>query len=705
MTSKIPGLQSLARLYGVQVSYRDGQGIRRETSPESLLAVLTALGASVHGAPDVQAALRERRLALWQRPVPAATVVWEGTDGVVELRLPERQAGGTVRGDLSLEDGQRLPATWDLSASSPSSVEAVEGERFLLYRLDLPKGLPFGYHRFSLDLPGADDSVLVIVAPRQCAPGPTRDWGVFLPLHALRSAYDWGTGDYVGLAELARWAASLGASTVGTLPLLPTFLGDPFDPSPYSPITRLAWNPLFIDVARAPGAHGSRQLSELLESPELHLEIETLRNMPEVDYRRVMTLKRHALEHLAETPDNNEAIIRFASEHPVMNAFAQFMAARERQGNRPWRHWPEQQRRGDLQAHDYGEDSWRCHLYGQMASVSQLDALKNGEGNPKLYLDFPVGVHPDGFDAWRQQGSFADGVTVGAPPDDFFTGGQDWGFHPLHPERAGDHGYFIAAVRHHMRYASLLRLDHVMGLHRLYWIPDGAGPTDGAYVKYSQEESYAILALESHRHGVGVVGEDLGTVPPTVPRAMARHGLKRMFVLQFKIAPDSRRSLRWPTQGVVASVNTHDTVTFDGYWRGDDITVRQELGLIGDSAVKEALDERSGAKSALVDWLRRQGLLADEDDEAATMRAMYAGLAASPADLVLVNLEDLWLEPNPQNMPGTSDERPNWRRKARYTVEEFTSLASIRDALTEVTRLRRRDANERADSRKRGRSN
>ncbi|MEX2430712.1 MAG: 4-alpha-glucanotransferase [Dehalococcoidia bacterium] len=688
MTS-IPGLRALAQSHGIQTSYHDANGARRETSTEALLAVLTAFGAPVRSPADVPAAARQRRLEVWRRVLPMGTVVWGDTPGLVDLRLPASMAAGTCHGTVSMEDGRQSPVSWDLSASGPSLAEDVEGERFLLYRLPLPAGLPMGYHRLQLAVPGGEAESLILAAPVRCASGPERAWGVFLPLYALRSAYDWGVGDYIGLAELSRWAAGLGASTVGTLPLLPTFLDDPLEPSPYAPISRLAWNPLYVDVLRAPGTEHASEAEAVHASQGIHAEVEALRRLPEVDYAGVMALKRRALEELSGAEANRETLQRFAAEQPDFDAYARFMAVREAQGKR-WQAWPERLRSGVLGSGDYAEEVWRYHLYGQLAASEQMEALHGADDSAELYLDYPVGVHPEGFDVWREQGRFVTDVTVGAPPDAFFTRGQDWGFNPLHPERSGDHRYSIASLRHHMRFASLLRLDHVMGLHRLYWVPRGAGPADGAYVRYPHEEMYAILAIESHRNGTGVVGEDLGTVPPAVPRAMARHGLKRMFVLQFAVHPDKPRPVGWPSKGMVASVNTHDTPAFAGYWRGLDIDDRHALGLMDEAGAREERAEREAAKRTVLDWLRKHGHLDAEDDEAAVVRALYTGLASSRADLVLANLEDLWQEPLPQNVPGTSVERPNWKRKARYTVEEFTAQSPVRELLGSMTQHRRK---------------
>ena len=281
----------------------------------------------------------------------------------------------------------------------------------------------------------------------------------------------------------------------------------------------------------------------------------------------------------------------------------------------------------------------------------------------------PLGVHADSYDTWRERNSFAEGATVGAPPDAHFTGGQDWEFPPPHPQRAREDGYryLIESLRHVMRHASILRIDHVLGLHRLFWIPDGTDGGDGVYVRYPADELYAILVLESHRNRTILLGEDLGNVPPYVRPAMARHGLLRSYVLQFELAfghaPDP------PDRSQVASLNTHDTELFAAFWQGLPDAQR---------------------RSALTGLLAGEGV-ADGDfaDAGQAQRAANSWLAKSEASTVIVSLEDLWQETEPQNVPGTSERaRSNWRRKARHSLEEIRDMPAVTETLSAVALAR-----------------
>ena len=519
----------------------------------------------------------------------------------------------------------------------------------------------------------------------------------------MRAQRSWGSGDFSDLLALRDWVGKQGGSLVGTLPLLPTFLGElsddaPFDPSPYAPVSRLFWNEFYIDVTKLPELMECREAQTLVSSPAFQGEIRALQASSLVDYRRSMALKRKVLEELARKffaarPERTIDFQNYLKARPTLGDYARFRAACDRQHTR-WREWPERMQRGVLRAGDFDSDPEHYHLYAQWRAHEQLksvsqQARNNGAG---LFLDFPLGVHPDGYDVWRNQDAFALKANGGAPPDSFFPKGQDWGFPPLHPERIREQGYryFIACLRHHLRHARFLRIDHVMGLHRLFWVPQGCEPREGVYVHYRAEEFYAILALESERHHALLVGEDLGTVPPYVRPAMKRHHLYRTYIVQYELTPNIRKPLpRVPTRSL-ASLNTHDMSTFRAFWEGADIQDRLKLGLLDQAGVRTERKARKALKQALVRYLRRKRRLRTKSPKAGTvLRACLAHLASDSRAPVMVSLEDLWSELQPQNVPGTRDERPNWRRKARFPFEVFSRMPQVVKLLREVNRSRR----------------
>jgi len=572
--------------------------------------------------------------------------------------------------------------------------------------------LPLGYHRLTVEARGISASSLVISAPRVVPPPgepgqPTRTWGVFLPLHALRSARSWGAGDFTDLDRLVEWTGRLGGRSVATLPLLATFPDHASAPSPYSPASRLFWNELFLDVTAVPEVAFSDQARALLESTRLQREVATLRASRLVDYRKIWTAKRRVLEALVRaffaTPSlRRDDFERWLKLRPEAEDYASFRAACERRG--PWPQWPSPERDGRLRARTtpVEEGARRYHAYAQWLSEQQLAAVSERAQRQgvRLYFDLPLGVHPAGYDVWRERQAFALGVSAGAPPDAFFSGGQDWGLPPPHPDRIREQGYRyqVACLRNLVRYAGVLRLDHVMALHRLFWVPHGMGPRHGVYVRYRPDEQYAILSLEAARAGALVVGEDLGTVPSGVRRSLRRHGMLRSHILQFELEPNVRSAIRPPPRDAVASIGTHDTPTFASFWRGLEIEDRQRWGWIAAAEARRERAAREALRSALLGFLRRQGWLgvaeaarpSAPETEAAVLRACLAHLAAGPAQMVVVALEDLWLEPRPQNVPGTTDEYPNWRRPARFAFDSFRGRPQVAGTPREIDRLRRR---------------
>jgi 4-alpha-glucanotransferase len=519
-----------------------------------------------------------------------------------------------------------------------------------------------------------------------------------MPLYALRTRKSPVCGDYTALGSLADRAASAGGKIVATLPLLPTFLDEPFDPSPYAPVSRLLWNEFYIDLDNVPELASSARARELLQSSSILLQIGGLREVPLVDYRRMMAIKRRVLEECCRQlvtgkPGWFQDFQAFVRDHPVVEDYAAFRAAMEKQKS-PWPSWPQRMRDGVLEYGDYEERTRLYYMYAQWLAHQQVKDLADRacRRGVSLYFDLPLGTHPQGYDVWRERDVFALNASAGSPPDTVYTGGQDWGFPPLLPEKIREQGYryVINYVRHHLEHAGMLRIDHVMGLHRLFWIPKGLEASQGAYVSYRAEELLAILALESHRHRCVIVGEDLGTVPAYVRQSMSRHGLNRMYVLHYELVEDASGRLRSPRRNMVASLNTHDMPPFSAFWQGLDIPERLNLRLVDERGAKAEKRARRAIKRALLSFLRRKGWLKDTStDDRTIFRACLAFLSASRARLVLVNLEDLWLETRSQNVPSTDDRNPNWRRKARYTLDEFCRLPEVRDTLKEIDRLRR----------------
>lgn len=669
--ASLRSLRALARLCGVQTAYLDDRGRRRDVSPESLLAVLQALRPGIDGLSSLPAALREEQERLGNWRVEPVLVAWDGRAPTLQIQLP-RSASGRVELRLELEGSDAYEWRQQLDEAASSSPDGT-----VRANLPFPVGdLPPGYHLLTLRAPGGiERSCTVISAPSHAyekADGRQR-WGVFLPLYALHTASSWGAGDYSDLAAFGEWVATAGGSLVATLPLLPIYLDEPYDPSPYSPVSRLFWNEFYVDPRRAPGIQACSEAAALLASPAFEAEVAALRSSPRVDYRRQMALKRAVLTRLASCAfDSSERseIEAFVAANPDVRDYARFRTWQERL-TKPWRQWP-----SELPA-AAEDNAYRFYLYSQylasrqLADVAASARARDGE----VYLDVPLGSHPDGYDSWRHPGSFVHGMACGAPPDSTFPGGQNWGFPPLHPlaTRADGHSLFRRVIAHHLQLANVLRIDHVMGLHRLFWVPAGASAREGTYVRYPAEELYAILCLESQRHHATVLGENLGTVPSYVDRALARRRIYGSYVLQYALAVGPTPRLRPPARRSFASLNTHDMPPFAGWLRGRDIDERAARGLLTPGEVRSAHKERRQQRSALVAALVAEGLLRrGERDESVLFRAAMTYLRSSRARYVLISAEDTWQETESQNVPGTTGE--NWTRRARLPLEQFPGL-------------------------------
>lgn len=703
MTTYLDQLRQLASLHGIRHNYRDVAGQIQEASAESLFRLLQVYGVPIDRPEDVAGMLRARRQAHWQQTLEPVVVAWEG-QATLPLRFAATALSGGVWTQWKLENGEVREYHARLADLPTQRSLRVDGIQYVVKQLHLPGRLPWGYHHLHLETAGQTADALVIAAPRQAYRGepgdPTRLWGLFLPLYSLHRRSSWGVGDFSDLAAMMQWTAEQGGNMVATLPLASS-VNLPDDPSPYSPGTRLFWNEFYVDVTRIPEFAHSPKARQLLESRAVREKLDALRAKPLVDYREQLGVKRQALEALAETffaadSSRRAALQEYCRDNPRAEAYARFRAAADRQGL-DWTRWPERLANGTIEPGDYDEAAFRYHLYAQWQTEEQLRAATDHarESNLLWYLDFPLGVSRSGFDVWSQREIFALEASGGAPPDAFFTKGQNWGFPPLHPERLRQqqYRYMIDSLRGQLRYAKVLRIDHVMSLYRLFWVPEGMSAKEGVYVHYPMDELFAVVALESHRYKARIVGENLGTVPPEVDAAMARHAVRDMYVVQYELKPDPEQPLGKVRSSSVASLNTHDMPTFKAFYEVMDVEDRLDLDLLTEEQAVEIRKERAEQCGRMAEFLRRKGLLkGTNDDTQAVMEACQIYLGLSPAAVVLLNLEDLWGETEPQNTPGTFKERPNWRRKARYSLEEFRKLPEVLQVIRKVAEARKKAA-------------
>lgn len=700
-------LEQLALRYGIQTSYEDVNRKRQSASSETLLRLLAVLGVSVASESDISDALRERDQQLARRLLEPVLVAWEGKLPEIPLTVSTSATTARVTLQIQLEDG--TPLRWDSElsepAASPKQVQPSENSARLKVARGVTDSLPLGYHRLRVEVAGQLAEATIIAAPSityTSREHRQKNWGLFAPVYALHSENSWGGGNFSDLETLWNWTTEQGGSFVATLPLLAAYLEEPSDFSPYTPLSRLFWNEFYIDLNQVPELHQSAAAQELLQSPAIVAERQSLRNGELVDYRRQAKLQRQVLEPLCracfdENGTRRAELERFVQQRPEVEQYALFRAVADRQ-RAGWMHWPDELQNRPFEATDYDESARRYHIYVQWIVQQQLGRLidRAEQSGVGLYLDLPLGVHREGFDTWRERDVYALQASGGAPPDSFFTKGQNWGFPPLNPEPLRSQGYrhLIDVLQHHMKHSGMLRIDHVMQLHRLYWVPDGMDAKQGAYVTYPAEELYALLCLESHRHRCMIVGENLGTVPPVVNKDMQRHHVRTMYVAQYELNTDPATTtpLNPVPKDCVASLNTHDMPTFTAFWEGEDLELLHSIGLFTDEELAEAHRSRDQVRGTLSRFLLREGWLDDATPEISEIvDAAHAYLAASEAETVLVNLEDLWGETEPQNVPGTSFERPNWRRKFRYDLNQFMETPGFAERLRKLTELRKKN--------------
>ena len=629
MTDEVKALRSLARAMGVHTRYTDGLGRRVTVAPETLVRVCAGMGAPIARPRDAAAALRAHSATKTAGSLPPVLVAWDG----VLPPLPVRKRGSRGEAQLYLEDGTAVP---------------LEGP------------LPFGYHRLTIEASGKRETCTVIAAPSQAfrRPGSHRSWGVGAQLAALRSTRSRSLADLQDLESLCRWVGERGGDLVNLLPLLPTFNRAPPapEPSPYSPVTRLFWSELILDLENA---HRQTDCPSSLDVTRADDEVRSA---------------------LAAQPVPDPALL-----DDELVRYARFRGAQARLG-RNWSDWPVPARGGTLEPDHIDAEEERFHLVAQALVRRQLHDLRKrlDRDGLRLGLDLAVGVHPDGYDPWSRQALFGEGMSVGAPPDQGFPSGQDWGFAPLLPDasRREGHRYLAASIGLQTGLAGVLRVDHIMAWTRLYWIPHGFGVHEGTYVSYPADELFAILTLESVRNRCEVVGENLGTVPREIDTALPRHRIWGMYLAQFQASagPD----VTPPAARDVALVGTHDTPTFAGWLAGNDIDERIRYGLLSEQAAPAVREERAQAAG----WLAQQ-LGRHVDEPAAFLAEVLEWLGRSESPLVISWLEDLWLEPHGVNLPGTSSQaRQNWQRPMRRLLDEIFTDPEVDGLMRRLHRAR-----------------
>lgn len=722
-------IDRLAELAGIQPLYQDIWGHIHYASVETKQALLAAMGIACGDEAAARESLRQWEQAPWQRLLPAVSVHSVGESPLrVTLRLPARDLGRTARWRLILEQGGVYEGEFRPDTLAQLERAALPDGEYLALSLDLPPSCcdTPGYHRLELALDGLTGAEMsLIVCPATCyqppaVSGERKAWGVSVQLYGVRSARNWGMGDFTDLANLVDWAAGAGAALVGVNPLHALYLHNPWHCSPYSPSSRQFLNLLYLDVEAVPDYAECEAARAAVADPAFQSRLSALRAAPLVDYAGVAQAKSAILQrlyehfrahHLAVDSDRARAFRAYCDElgedlylQALYEALQAHLHAQDA-AYWGWPVWPEAFR----SPHGPAVRQWAAehrdrveyHLYLHWLAATQLaaaDRARQGGLGVGLYQDLAVGVDRGGAETWMHRALYAFEASVGAPPDDFNLHGQDWGLPPLIPHRLREAAYrpFIRMLRANMRTAAALRIDHVMGLMRLYWVPQGRRADQGVYVSYPLRDLMGILALESQRNRCLVIGEDLGTVPDAMRQAMREMGILAYRLFYFEKHWQGDHSFKSPWEidrDALVAATTHDLPTLAGFWRGSDISLRSELGLFPSEGLREAqIVGRAEDRARLLLALEREGLLpagmtADPagvpEMTPALALAIQRYLARSPARVLLVQAEDMLGETEQANLPGTVSGHPNWQRKLSLNLEAWTTDVRI----TETARV------------------
>jgi 4-alpha-glucanotransferase len=693
-------LAEAAQAGGIETEYWDVWGRRHLASPEVQRAILKSLGMDGHE-------------SLEDGALPPTVVLSTGEvphEIVVSLPTAHLDAPATI--EIRLEQGGSRQFPIALAEVAVSEETILRGQRFWRKRIPLPGDLPLGYHELSFRI-GSDASSttrLIVCPSRAYQPAwleSGKAAGIAISLYGVRSRRNWGCGDTTDLKAVIDWGVQeAGVSFIALNPLHAIANRQPYNTSPYLPNSVFYRNPIYLDIGQIEDFPSCERAQALLQSPGVQREIGALRATELVEYERVHRLKQRFLKLLfrtfleewaRDTERARELRHYINSEGDLLHRFAVHAALdeyihKEHPEVWNWRSWPEPYQDPDSAASkEFARKHWRAILFHkyvqwqldrQFASA-QEHARRRGL-SIGLYHDLALATDRFGCDLWANRDFYVSGCRVGAPPDIFSPKGQDWSFPPPNSERHYEDGYrlFAESIRKNCRHGGALRIDHVMRFFHLFWIPDGMQAVDGTYVRDRHRELFSILALESVRQQVLIVGEDLGTVPDEVRETLHRYGILSYGLLYFEQDREGRFHPpgEYPRDALV-SATTHDLPTLAGFWLGRDIDARRDAGLLPDEAACQRMrEERAVEKQRMLDVLATQGLLPDWFPRNASdvpeltgelHNAVVGLLASTPSKLMLLNQEDLLKETEQQNLPGSTAQYPNWRRKMKCAVEEL----------------------------------
>jgi len=711
-------LDRAASLYGIEPYFWDIWGRKHEITLTAKQALLHARGVAAGNAAELEQSLARRARSEWQSLVPPTLVVTVTAETELPINVPADCPHPKAQIAIRREDGGESVFEVLLDGLPETASERIDGRTWLRKVVHLPLALPLGYHQIQVSVGGASAETRYIVTPERAwndhvpARG-RRAAGVAVSLYGVRSAQNWGCGDFRDLLGVIDWVAEdLEASFVSLNPLHAIHNRRPFNTSPYLPNCIYYQNFIYLDVEGMDDFTRSPRARRLRASLQVEAEIHRLREAPFVDYEGVAALKLRFLklaflQFLRQWRTSSPRAAEFAEfcrkEGDLLEKFALYCALDEWLHRRNpnlwiWTEWPAEYRDPDSPAAgDFRKKHWRSvmfYMYVQWQIGLQLQRAQQRARSRRmsigLYHDLALATDRFGSDLWAHRRFFVSGCRVGSPPDDFALDGQDWGFPPPNAEvhRANGYRLFAETIRRNARYGGALRMDHVMRLFRLYWIPDGFDAAHGAYVRDVSLDLLRVLALESVRNRVVVVGEDLGTVEPVIRETLEQFGVLsyRLFYFEKDARGGFRRYPDYPRQALVSST-THDLPTLAGFWIGADLDARRAAGMLDQAGFEAQSQSRLEEKQKMLDVLFELDLMPSTFPRRAADYPVMTGelhnaivgfLALTPSQLLVINQEDLTKETEQQNLPGTTWQYPNWGRKMRFSLEELRNDSEAR---------------------------
>jgi len=635
---KKPLLRAVARASGLQCSYRNVDGVIVWSPDKTLIKMIEDLsGQKIFNNYDLELIWSRKVEQKYSKGLKQSTVLWQGDQLKIDA-YSKNELSKNVKLVFRNEANEEYQAELKLSKQEKTK-HGFHGKY-----VDESKSinLPIGYFKLTLLEGNRSLESFLICAPKKLAENENKSWGPFVPLYALRSNNDWGIGSFKEARELALHLKNYGAKWIALLPMLAqNFDHVDCDPSPYSSLSRLFWNEIFLDVESLIVKYKSFKAKDLFERSDEQRKLKELRENKYVKYFEVYQNKKKYLKILAEEffeqgLDKQDNYQNFLKENVSVVQYANFRSKEP--------------------------SEIRFHKFVQFEMTEALSNFEKETGI-SLYMDYPVGVNDSGFDYKEFRKVFYGEVSVGAPPEPVFQLGQDWGFPAFHPEKMIEdkYHYFAETIKNHMRFSNILRLDHIMGLYRIYSVPKGFKGSEGVYLRFPKEDLFAVVILEAYKNNCHLIGENLGTVPLEVDKIIREKNLNGMWVYQCSTYMEPKTAFETISKNSLVCINTHDMPMLKSFEIGSDLELVNKLKILSDKYKDQFKISRSAEMSA---W--KKHLNCDYLVEEVTKK-----LSASKANYFVLNLEDCWLEEEPQNIPGTWKEYPNWRKKFHFSVEEI----------------------------------